>query len=719
MSSGPQGGGSGSGTNGVQSITAGNNVTLAGTAANPIINASGVSASSLIPTMTGYTTPSGIASASSEDSSVAAFAWKAFDGNDATGWEPTVAASTNAWVQYEFASPVIATEVVILSSLSNTFNLSASNDGTNFVLLSSKFVGGVTKTTNNFINSSSYIYYRITLPLYSGLLYTFQLYGYSSSVPTAGYGTTVSGTSVSVDTNVIPSLTNTQTFSGANSFTNQANSFTGSYSGNGGSLTNITASFFDSIAQALIGGIVQTTISTSSISMTFSNNQFYVNTPTNINFNSATILTNVSSVFLLHHATNTIQFSSPQSACAAAVSGDAIEMLPGVYWLTNQLVLTDGIKWHSDVGSMFYSSNGAAVFSNVVADVKVGNNDWLDGFYLTVSNITLQSIPLGCGQSDTSCTNIELDNIFIVGDSEGVVFASNSNPPTTGHGYNWNITSAEEAYKQLSTNAIFSLDKFYFNVTNDLKSPIVTSVRYGIRDVNGSLTALNGYIKCTESTASETNQVRNVGSEGINLSQAISTNYFILSNVAFDDSLWSGTNTASCDEYILRSGVTSAVNTNSYAFNCQRLDGNPSIMIFATAGQKEKLNGGSYMAGWGSDTSPSIFANPPGGNGSPTTAQTNNTGFSFPGGTNVDVSYKGVGYNLPVIQAGTTNVTAATTVVITFPRAMPSTNYTAFVAGNGLAIAGQITSAKTTTNFTSAMTAFTGNIDWSIILQTQ
>jgi hypothetical protein len=71
------------------------------------------------------------------------------------------------------------------------------------------------------------------------------------------------------------------------------------------------------------------------------------------------------------------------------------------------------------------------------------------------------------------------------------------------------------------------------------------------------------------------------------------------------------------------------------------------------------------------------------------------------------------------IQAGNTNVTlvGATAQTISFPVAMPSTNYVVNLTDNGGLIPGLAITSYTTTNFVTSMTAltFTGNLTWSII----
>ena len=74
---------------------------------------------SLIPIMTGYTTPSGIASASSEYGNPY-FAWKAFNGLDASASDYWLT-SNNAfvspqWLQYEFSSATVVRAYSIKAS---------------------------------------------------------------------------------------------------------------------------------------------------------------------------------------------------------------------------------------------------------------------------------------------------------------------------------------------------------------------------------------------------------------------------------------------------------------------------------------------------------------------------------------------------------------------------------------------------------------------------
>ena len=95
-----------------------------------------------VPTMTGHTTPSGIASAQSEYDTTNYLAWKAFDGSWTTGYDHWIGRNGRVlpeWLQYEFASP----KVIIGYSLQTTvyYNNRATEwqfqawDGTDLVVL--------------------------------------------------------------------------------------------------------------------------------------------------------------------------------------------------------------------------------------------------------------------------------------------------------------------------------------------------------------------------------------------------------------------------------------------------------------------------------------------------------------------------------------------------------------------------------------------------------
>ena len=91
-----------------------------------------------VPTMTGYTTPEGKASASSENSSASPsrLAWKAFDGvvDDNHQWT-TLISTTSGWVQYDFPYTLTVKKYKLIPSTSSAgsrikdYKILGSNDG--------------------------------------------------------------------------------------------------------------------------------------------------------------------------------------------------------------------------------------------------------------------------------------------------------------------------------------------------------------------------------------------------------------------------------------------------------------------------------------------------------------------------------------------------------------------------------------------------------------
>lgn len=119
------------------------------------------------PTMTGYTTPSGTASASSEYDTTTYQAWKAFDNNTSTQWHSAV--QGDGWVQYQFPFPVTVVKAeYYVSSAPTSIMFKASADG---------FVSDVHEVTESLTNISAqtltdvlfsknvgkYDYYRMAL----------------------------------------------------------------------------------------------------------------------------------------------------------------------------------------------------------------------------------------------------------------------------------------------------------------------------------------------------------------------------------------------------------------------------------------------------------------------------------------------------------------------------------------------------------------------------
>ena len=153
---------------------------------------------SLIPVLTNYTVPSGVASASSEWTQApygTLRAWLAFDGhgvnnprpphepgNNQTlgyGWRSAVGASAPQWLQYQFAAAQVARSYLIIPiSLSliercpKDWTLQGGNDGATWTVLDTRksvtdWVAGEAKSFA-FTNSTAYLYYRLSMTANNG-----------------------------------------------------------------------------------------------------------------------------------------------------------------------------------------------------------------------------------------------------------------------------------------------------------------------------------------------------------------------------------------------------------------------------------------------------------------------------------------------------------------------------------------------------------------------
>jgi hypothetical protein len=124
-----------------------------------------------IPTMTSNTTPSGIASASS-NWSVDYGAWRAMDHSNADQycWHSGPSNTFPHWLQYQFPSGKTITSYTVTSRNSTgtgrptTWNLQGSNNGSSWTNLDTETgqsFGSNEKKTFSFANSISYAYYRL------------------------------------------------------------------------------------------------------------------------------------------------------------------------------------------------------------------------------------------------------------------------------------------------------------------------------------------------------------------------------------------------------------------------------------------------------------------------------------------------------------------------------------------------------------------------------
>lgn len=122
------------------------------------------------PVMTSNTTPSGVASASSEHSSTTA-AWAAFKQADVNeGWATSYGQITNAWIQYKFDNPKVIKKLhitlrdVVSYGMFKAFDFQASNNGADWTtLLSANNIVNTPGSSYDYSidNDDAYYYYRI------------------------------------------------------------------------------------------------------------------------------------------------------------------------------------------------------------------------------------------------------------------------------------------------------------------------------------------------------------------------------------------------------------------------------------------------------------------------------------------------------------------------------------------------------------------------------
>lgn len=121
----------------------------------------------LIPLMTGDTSPSGVASASTV--AVGSAAYLAFDRNDATKWTSANDFASQRWIQYQFDAPVTVTRLVMEldrgGSSAFDYSVSGSNNGVDFDELyyaNNADIYPNESFDHNINNVTAYLYYRIT-----------------------------------------------------------------------------------------------------------------------------------------------------------------------------------------------------------------------------------------------------------------------------------------------------------------------------------------------------------------------------------------------------------------------------------------------------------------------------------------------------------------------------------------------------------------------------
>lgn len=144
----------------------------------------------LIPKMTSNTTPSGVASGSSYDSSDYE-PYKAFDDDIQTAWVPNTTNGAGEWISYKFEKPVCVKKVALgvmqakQYTHETTFKIQASNNGSDWVDISENLVNNVPVDVQsyNINNNKEYLYYKLYIVSQThsttsgGIINTLQFYG--------------------------------------------------------------------------------------------------------------------------------------------------------------------------------------------------------------------------------------------------------------------------------------------------------------------------------------------------------------------------------------------------------------------------------------------------------------------------------------------------------------------------------------------------------------
>lgn len=134
-----------------------------------------------VPTMTGYTTPSGEVTASGYYG--AYLPWWAFDGNDATGWS-LFGLTAPQYVQYQFVTPLILYKLYALFYSSTyaprSFKISYSDNGTDWTDIETfaNSAASSTKYFSNVVTAHKYLRFTVlTLGTSGTEIETMQFYG--------------------------------------------------------------------------------------------------------------------------------------------------------------------------------------------------------------------------------------------------------------------------------------------------------------------------------------------------------------------------------------------------------------------------------------------------------------------------------------------------------------------------------------------------------------
>jgi len=81
-------------------------------------------------------------------------------------------------------------------------------------------------------------------------------------------------------------------------------------------------------------------------------------------------------------------------------------------------------------------------------------------------------------------------------------------------------------------------------------------------------------------------------------------------------------------------------------------------------------------------------------------------------------SVQSSGYTIPIIMAGSSSVSAATSKIVVFTKSMPNSNYSVAITGES-AITTPSSAGRTAAGFTASFALYTGNFDWIAVSATQ
>lgn len=387
------------------------------------------------------------------------------------------------------------------------------------------------------------------------------------------------------------------------------------------------------------------------------------------------------------------------AAVGAGLPNATIYMLPGTNYIgTNQfpnyptelLVPANTVFTGSGQKQSFITQSTPGFNSS--GWLAFQDNSELDDFSFIDTNADPNSavIPIYLG-SQSSCTNTVLNRVYINGASDGI-FLGRLNPqvgfPINVIGNDIKIISKWDCVNQVTTNGLSVISTWNnpdfeaYNVGYSLQVRAV-NCSAGLVNVNGGTCVISNQNAFASGGIMCSYQNGNLTGGSINFNSTLT----VISNV-------------SGNAFYTRN-TTNTLNI----FAPQNLPQSSYVSlqgkrIFFAMGASAQLGTNAPFAG--------AFL---------TTADALNNTWTANASTLTNVQSSAI--VIPPIQAGRTNVAlvGATTLFISLPSPMPSTNYTPFLTANGAAVPGFFPSNLQTNGFTSNMTALTltGNLLWSVI----